>query len=308
MPIIGYLVCFQYVAMKNSSEWSLWLILGHILNVTLGYSVEVELFGYRKYQIWRVWCRRQIPLLKCCPDSLLTSDVWLGCPLPLALLLLPLGSCYNPFHWSWWLGSQPEESGQKTKAKMAWQWNLSLGGFFSRFGKALKLDVGLEWTHPFLWLLPPTKGEPWCFGQRPCACEATFSSGHSCPQLLRGFLPRLSFCALLSSTSLPAFSLLWPFVSPELLANLHWSTVVKNTLRRRLCFGPRLPLLPVLTPYRLQITGIRVIFSSLPLRPYGHLWVGKESDFLVPFPCHPNMFFYGSGIWVSDFVSFYNQS
>lgn len=212
-------------------------------------------------------------------SALLTSEVWLGCPAPLALLLASLGSCCNPsLQRRWWPGCQfsaPSLQGEAGEPRTGWpwQWHMSLGGGNPTYAALAK--------------------QPFPLG--------TAALG-SCPRLLPGLRPRVSLPALLRSTALSAFSLLWPCVSPELLANFHWSTVAKNTLSRGLLFGPSLPLTP--SSNHLQTTGVRGVFSSLPLRPYGYL--REAGGFLVSLPCHPNTFSW-SGIWVSVFFSFQKE-
>lgn len=144
----------------------------------------------------------------------------MGGPLPLALLLSPVGSCYTLSTEAGGLAPSQMRVARRSRPGWSWQWNLSLSGFFTRFGKALMLEVGLARAPLFLGLLPPAHGRTLTLGSNLVLGEAASPSGHSCPQLLPGLLPWPSFCALLSSTSLPAVSLLWPFVSPELWANL----------------------------------------------------------------------------------------
>lgn len=121
----------------------------------------MKLLCYRKYQI----CRLLVQKANSSPERLfwflLTSEMWLDYPLPLALLLLLLESCSDPsLHWSWWLDchfSAPslKRIARKPRPGWSWQWNLALGGFFSRFSEALMLEVRLEWPHPFPRLLSP---------------------------------------------------------------------------------------------------------------------------------------------------------
>lgn len=129
-----------------------------------------------------------------------------------------------------------------------------------------------------------------------------FTSGHRCPQRLPGLRPWWSLCF----TALSAFSLLWSSASPEPLANLHCSTVAKNTLSRGLLSRPRLT--PAPRSNQLHTTGIHGALSLLHLRPCGYLWEVKGREFLMSFPCHPNVFSYGSGIPVSIRLSSQKQS
>lgn len=149
-------------------------------------------------------------------------------------------------------------------------------------------------------------GSPDPLGKNFVLGEAGFPCGHSCPRpALASFLNCLCVLPWAVPPSLLS-SWLEPFMSPELLANLHRSTVAKNTLSRGLLFGTSLPHppLPLLTTYKLQV----FIKSSLQFLG-GHMvlfdgWREGSSWCL----CHLSMFSYGSGIWVSIFRNFHNRS
>lgn len=114
--------------------------------------------GSGRLKFESLWSVSQTALLKGCSDFLLTSEGW-----QVALGPLP-GHSYHPvIRLSTKAGGlaarsvlqayreQPEGQGQEDPGNGT---NSSLGGFFSRFGRALMLEMGAERPPPFVWLLP----------------------------------------------------------------------------------------------------------------------------------------------------------
>lgn len=240
MPIIEYLVCFQYFTMKKQ-QWTLLVVsFGHAFNITIARSgiVPFEASGLKGC------CRKANSSPGGCSNSLLASE-WLARPPPLAPPLFSPGSCCASLQGSWWVGGHcgapcPKRMAREPGPGGSSQCDLSLGGFLSRSGKAPVPEVEHEWPHVFLWLLPPAHGrDPTCLE---AAC-AWWSS--------------LCLWAQLSSVSAwpPSLSLFLGFAEQHLSPCVQLAVVI--------C-GPGPAGKPSLTHCGYKKTEGRVAFRPLP--------------------------------------------